>query len=220
MTRFTPPTRRYGAYIFDCDGTLADTMPLHHRAWRAALLAAGAQFDFDWKTFTKRAGMSLELTVEELSAEFGIKLDPLLIANEQRKLFKDYEKDVLAIDEVLGFAREVATFAPVSVASGSRRPNVDRTLLQIGALELFPVIVTPEDVVHGKPEPEMFLLAAERMGVRPSDCLVIEDAEFGFEAARRAGMDYAIVSSIDPTLVVVEAAIATAIVDAVEAQTK
>jgi HAD superfamily hydrolase (TIGR01509 family) len=193
--RFAPPTRRYAGYIFDCDGTLADTMPLHHSAWKQALAAAGARFDFTWDIFVSRAGMSLERTVAELSVQFDAPLDPSVVAAQHRAIYHALEVEVQAVPGVLEFAREVAAFAPVAVASGSIRLHVQRSLTLIGAGDLFPVIITPEDVTHGKPDPEMFLLAAERMGVPPTECLVLEDGELGIEGARRAGMDYAIVLS-------------------------
>jgi len=191
--RFDPPNRRYAGYIFDCDGTLADTMPLHFRAWREALIKAGATFEFTWDLFVSRAGMSLEHTVVELSEQFSIQLDSTIIAGEHRAIYRVLETDVRAVPGVLEFARDVAAFAPVAVASGSIRPNVLRSLEQIGARDLFPIIITPEDVSRGKPDPEMFLLAAARMGVAPKQCLVLEDGALGIEAARRAGMDYALV---------------------------
>lgn len=200
--RFTPPRdlSPYSGYIFDCDGTLADTMGEHFIAWRTALLKAGATFDFTWELFVSRAGMSMERTVSELSEQFGTNLDPILVAREQRAIFLSLETLVQPVHAVLDFARSVAVQFPVAVASGSSRPSVERTLRQIGARDLFEVIITPEDVVHGKPHPEMFLLAAARLGLQPQQCLVLEDGELGFEAARRAKMDYAVVESLDPSL--------------------
>lgn len=198
MPRFTRPQKAYAGYIFDCDGTLADTMPLHHIAWKSALKASGASFDFDWALFTKRAGMSLEKTVEALGSEFGVRLDPSAIADHQREVFKSLEHLVKPIQEVVSFADEVRKHARVAVASGSVRRNVERTLRSIAVLDWFQIIITPEDVTHGKPDPEMFLLAAERMGVAPADCLVLEDAELGLEAAARAGMDSALVLAEEP----------------------
>jgi HAD superfamily hydrolase (TIGR01509 family) len=188
MFSFAPPDRTYGGYIFDCDGTLADTMTLHHKAWREALVQAGARFEFDWELFMSRAGMSLELTVSELAEQFSIELDAIVVAQTQRRIFGELEGTVQPIEDVVRFARDVARTRPVSVASGSQRKTVERTLSRIGARDLFEIIITPEDVTRGKPDPEMFLLAAERMRVAPRDCLVFEDAELGLEAARRAGM--------------------------------
>ena len=100
------------------------------------------------------------------------------------------QTSVKPIDEVCTFAREVSRFAPVAVASGSLRPHVQQTLEQIGLADLFNIIVTPEDVQNGKPAPDLFLLAAKKIGTAPEDTLVLEDAEFGFLAAQKAKMDF------------------------------
>jgi beta-phosphoglucomutase-like phosphatase (HAD superfamily) len=198
--RFTPPpdTDRYSGFIFDCDGTLADTMPAHHLAWQQALREGGATFDFHWDLFVSRAGMSMEGTVLELSEQFSVGLDSVLISRRQRELFGKFSARAEPVHEVLEFARLVAQRAPVSVASGSSRTDVLRSLEIIGAKDLFSVVITPEDVTRGKPAPDMFLLASDRMGVAAADCLVIEDSKFGIEAARRAGMDYAVVAGPHP----------------------
>lgn len=195
---FSPPRRSYAAYIFDCDGTLADTMPLHHRAWQSALREHGATFPFSWDLFVSRAGMTLEQTVIELSSQFGVPLDPRGISVAQRRHYELLEPEMHPIADVLSFARRVSRTHPVSVASGSLRATVDRTLVRLGVLDLFPVVITPEDVERGKPEPDMFLLAAERMGVPAEHCLVFEDGEMGIEAARRAGMDVVRVTTPAP----------------------
>jgi HAD superfamily hydrolase (TIGR01509 family) len=185
---FEPLTREYGGYIFDCDGTLADSMVVHHSAWLSALAAHGATFDFHWDLFTSRAGMSLPSTVLELNAQFGLTLDPEAVITSQRVEYERFLPTVKPITEVVELARRVARSRPVSVASGGERNVVRRTLELIGLAELFPVVVTAEDVARGKPAPDMFLLAAERMGVTASECVVFEDSVFGLEAAKRAGM--------------------------------
>jgi beta-phosphoglucomutase-like phosphatase (HAD superfamily) len=192
---FTLPTRAYSAFIFDCDGTLADSMPLHQKAWVAALQKYGATIDFSWELFMSRAGKSIELTVAELNAEFGMALDPALVSAAQRAQYDVLALGVKPIDEVVAFARERAQAGcPVSVASGGDAPTVARTLRAIGVSDLFPVVVTVEDVEHGKPAPDLFLLAAQRMGVSPADCLVFEDSLLGITAAERAGMGAVLVS--------------------------
>ena len=196
---FTLPTREYSAFIFDCDGTLADSMPLHQRAWVAALRKYGASFDFGWQLFMSRAGKSIELTVAELNAEFGTALDPALVSAAQRAEYDVLALGVKPIDQVVAYARSRALLGyPVSVASGGDAPTVARTLRTIGAADLFPIVVTVEDVAHGKPAPDLFLLAAKRMGVDPAECLVFEDSLLGITAAQRAGMGAVLVASRDP----------------------
>jgi HAD superfamily hydrolase (TIGR01509 family) len=195
---FVLPDRAYSAFIFDCDGTLADSMPIHYEAWLEALRLHGATFDFTWDLFVSRAGMSLERTVEELSLQFAIALDPSVVAAEQRRRYDALQPTVKPIADVLNFARKVALKHPVSVASGGDAPTVRRTLHAIGATELFPIVVTVEEVKHGKPAPDLFLLAAQRMQVDPRDCLVFEDSVYGIEAAERAGMGAVLVNSNAP----------------------
>jgi HAD superfamily hydrolase (TIGR01509 family) len=192
---FDPPTREYGGYIFDCDGTLADSMVVHHRAWLRALSAHGATFDFNWDLFVSRAGMTLPKTVSELNAQFGIALDVASVIATQREEYERELASVQPIPEVVELALRVAKTNPVSVASGGERPIVKRTLDLIGLSQTFPVIVTAEDITHGKPAPDMFLLAAERMGVPAADCVVFEDSVLGIEAANRAGMASVLVRS-------------------------
>jgi HAD superfamily hydrolase (TIGR01509 family) len=185
---FEPLTREYGGYIFDCDGTLADSMVVHHRAWLAALAAHGATFDFDWELFTSRAGMTLPNTVRELNAQFGLALDAEGVTTSQRQEYERFLPTVQPIADVVALARRVSASRPVSVASGGEKQIVRQTLELIGLGQTFPVVVTAEDVTHGKPAPDMFLLAAERMGVPAAECVVFEDSVLGLEAAKRAGM--------------------------------
>jgi beta-phosphoglucomutase-like phosphatase (HAD superfamily) len=185
---FEPLTREYGGYIFDCDGTLADSMVVHHRAWLSALAEHGASFDFHWELFTSRAGMTLPNTVRELNAQFGLSLDPVGVTNSQRREYERFLPTVQPIAEVVELAKRVGATHPVSVASGGERQIVLRTLELIGLSRIFSVVVAAEDVTHGKPAPDMFLLAAERMGVAPAECVVFEDSVLGLEAAKRAGM--------------------------------
>ena len=185
---FEPLTREYSGYIFDCDGTLADSMVVHHRAWLLALAEHGASFDFHWDLFTSRAGMTLPNTVRELNSQFGLTLDPLGVTSSQRREYERLLPTVQPIPDVVQLARRVAETRPVAVASGGEGQIVRRTLELIGLGQTFAVVVAAEDVTHGKPAPDMFLLAAARMGVPPAECVVFEDSVLGLEAAKRAGM--------------------------------
>ena len=191
MTLFTPPQKRYAGYIFDCDGTLADSMAVHYGAWADTVRKYGGQIPED--LFYSLGGWPSRKMVELLNERFRSSLDPETIANEKEQLYVQRIDTIRPIPEVADFARQVAAFAKVSVASGGILPVVTRTLEAIGFKDFFSVIVTSEQVKRGKPFPDMFLEAAGRMGVPPSDCLVLEDSPAGFEAAISAGMDYAVV---------------------------
>ena len=119
--------------------------------------------------------------------------------HQKEALFIELRSEMKLIEAVVAFARRaVAERIPVSVASGGPRDIVRHTLELMRLQDLFPVVVTPEDVVHGKPAPDMFLLAAQKMGVAPARCLVFEDAEPGIQAAEAAGMKWVHVESRGP----------------------
>jgi HAD superfamily hydrolase (TIGR01509 family) len=191
MSLFSPPEKRYAGYIFDCDGTLAHSMPVHYRAWADTVEKHGGRFPED--LFYRLGGFPSARIVEILNDKFGTTLEPELVATEKELLYVERIATTRPIMEVADFAREVASHAKVSVASGGILPVVIETLEAIGFKDFFPVIVTSEQVKRGKPFPDMFLEAAHRMQVTPSDCLVLEDSQAGFEAATAAGMDFAVV---------------------------
>lgn len=195
---FQLPAREFQGFIFDCDGTLADSMPLHFQAWRAAFTAHQAPFEFTWELFMRRAGKTLEVTVAELNHEFGVALDPDAVSAVQRRSYAELLPQVGPIEPVVEFLRAVAAKAPVAVASGGDLPTVRTTLEALGVLPLLPVIVTAADVARGKPAPDMFLLAAQKIGVSPRDCLVFEDSLLGIEAAEAAGMGAVLVQRLLP----------------------
>jgi HAD superfamily hydrolase (TIGR01509 family) len=113
----------------------------------------------------------------------------------KESLFMEIQADARLIEPVVEFARRVAATHPVAIASGGPREIVRRMLELAGLALLFEVVVSADDVVHGKPSPDMFLLAAKQMGVPPGKCLVFEDAEPGMKAAVAAGMQYVRVPS-------------------------
>jgi len=133
-----------------------------------------------------------------LNRQFGTRLDPAGVAIDQRDYYTSRSGEVTPIEPVLMLAREAHKTRRVSVASGSEYRHVVHTLELIGARSYFEVIVTPIDVERGKPAPDMFLLAAERLRVLPERCLVVEDSPLGIEAARLAGMHSALVRTLRP----------------------
>jgi len=183
------PTPDIGALIFDCDGTLADTMPAHYRAWAAML--AGHRLAFTEMQFYGLAGVPSHAIVRLLAAEQGVLLadgavEEMVVDKEQR--YVELIGDVHPIPEVLAIARRYRGELPMAVASGGERWVVHRTLEAIGLLDWFDAIVGAEDTERHKPEPDVFLEAARRLGAEPATCAVFEDSELGLEAGRRAGM--------------------------------
>lgn len=182
------PNRNFAGYIFDCDGTLADSMPVHYRAWRRAFEAHGASFTFDWKLFYSLAGIGHADSIRMLNERFGDRLDPDGVMASQAEFLETTFDQVGPIAPVVALARELARRAPVAVGSGSSRAHVLSALKAIGMAGFFEHIVSKDDVCRSKPDPETFLKCAELMGVPPQDCLVFEDGEPGLVAAERAGM--------------------------------
>lgn len=178
--------RPVGAVIFDCDGTLADTMPLHYRAWQATLQRHGAEMSE--QLFYDLGGVPTVEIVRILNRRFGYGLDPEGIAHEKEALYEQLLPEAAPVPEVVTLAQTLHGALPLAVASGGLRRLVDQTVAALGLRGVFPVVCTTEDVERGKPEPDLFLLAADRLGVEPAGCLVLEDADLGLEAAGRAGM--------------------------------
>jgi beta-phosphoglucomutase family hydrolase len=191
------PPGEFAGYIFDLDGTLVDTMPLHYRAWDEAMRKVGLKAPLDEELFYSLGGVPTKRVAELIAEHYGLKIDPHAVFDHKESLFVELQKDAKLIEPVVEIARRMALTHPVSVASGGPRVIVRGMLELTGLAKLFPYerVVTPEDVQHGKPAPDMFLLAAERMGVPPKQCLVFEDAEPGMRAADAAGMKWVRVPS-------------------------
>jgi beta-phosphoglucomutase-like phosphatase (HAD superfamily) len=173
--------------IFDCDGTLADTMPLHWRAWQ--VIAARHRFRLPQDRFYALGGVPSRDILRMLSAEQGVPLDPLAVAREKEAEYLPLIAQVEPINTVVGVARENYGKIPLAVASGGTSRVIKQVLDHLGILPLFDAIVTSEEVVHQKPAPDIFLEAARRIGVPPHLCRAYEDTDLGMQAIRAAGMD-------------------------------
>jgi beta-phosphoglucomutase family hydrolase len=181
------PEREFGGYIFDCDGTLADTMPLHYRAWKRLVEELGGSFSEE--LFYQLGGKPTEQILELLRDEYGLDVgDTYGAAKRKEEYFVQTIHEVGPIEPVLQAARRWHTIKPLAVASGGFRRNVEMTLEAIGIRALFDVVVCVEDYARGKPFPDAFLEAARQMNVPPEDCLVFEDSPLGLRAAKAAGM--------------------------------
>jgi len=176
------------AILFDCDGTLVDTMGAHYRSWEAVLQSVAADKPLDYDHFCTWGGMAGHLVAEAICEHLELDHNPETLAQKKRDHFSQQDHDHPLISPIVDFARKVAKTHPVAVVSGGNRQTVETTLRSAGLTDLFSVVITPEDVVHGKPAPDMYLLAAEKLGVNPEDCLVLEDGPPGIEAAKSAGM--------------------------------
>jgi beta-phosphoglucomutase family hydrolase len=182
------PDYPFQAYIFDCDGTLVDSMPLHYIAWVEALEQHNAPFEFTEEVFYAHAGIKEQDVVKILNAQHGTNIDPVSVDELKMEIFRRRIPEVQPVRPVAEFAKSLEGRFPMAVASGSEESTVRGCLEATGLIHLFETIITPKLVKHGKPAPDMFLLAAERMGITPSECLVLEDGNSGLEAAKAAGM--------------------------------
>lgn len=189
------PEPPFSALIFDCDGTLVDTQAAHHRALREALAAHGVTLDDAW--YSARAGTSIRELLDELRKAGGDNgFDRTAVMSERERRYVELAESVAEIGAVADVARAYRSRVPLAVASGRTRSVVEPTLRNVGLLDLFEAVVTYDDVDRGKPAPDLFLLAAERLGSKPDGCVVYEDTDEGVLAARNAGMRVIDVRSI------------------------
>jgi beta-phosphoglucomutase family hydrolase len=171
--------------IFDMDGTLVHTEPLHRQSWARALQEVGIEFDDADYDFHLSGRPSRETTRER----FGF--SPEQAEDVSRRLMSAFWEIAAGNVEPLPGVREFLTriyHVPKAVATSARRHSATRMLQELGLIDYFSAIVTADDIDRGKPEPDIFLLAAERLEVVPERCIVFEDAYAGVAAARAAGM--------------------------------
>jgi len=185
------PGEAFSALIFDCDGTLVDTAPAHLAAYNEALRGVGLQIAEDW--YLPRFGLTPQATLAELATLHGVHLDVDETLARYAESFQGGLHRLREIPVVAGIARAHRGRVPMAVASNGTRANVALSLEAVGLGPvgdggLFDALVAVDDVAHGKPAPDLYLEAARRLGVVPADCIVFEDTEPGFAAARAAGM--------------------------------
>lgn len=173
--------------IFDCDGTLADTMPLHWRAWQTISKRYGLHFPED--RFYSLGGVPSRDILKMLSIEQNVPLNHFSVAKEKEAEYLPLMSQVEPINSVVGVAREYHGKIPMAVASGGTRLVIEQVLQHIGIRHMFDAVVTSEDVVNQKPAPDIFLEAARRIGVAPEFCRAYEDTDLGMTAIRAAGME-------------------------------
>jgi HAD superfamily hydrolase (TIGR01509 family) len=173
--------------IFDCDGTLVDSMPFHYRAWVTVLDRYG--LTFAETRFYQWAGVPVEEIVRRLADEMGRMVDAAAIAAERDAYFHSLPVTELhPVAAVVDIARRYRGRLPMAVATGSTRASAEASLRAIGILGWFATVVSSQDVGRPKPAPDVFLMAAERIAITPHACVAFEDGDAGLEAARAAGM--------------------------------
>ena len=187
------------AVLFDWDGVVIDSSPQHERSWE--LLAAAESLPLPEGHFKRGFGKKNETIIPDI---LGWSRDPAEIQRLARLKEETYRRLVAESGvNILPGARELlaalrAESIPCAVASSTPRENLDAIFAATGLDACFDAVVCGDDVENGKPAPDIFLLAAKKLGVAPGDCVVIEDAHAGIEAALRAGMPVLAVATTHP----------------------
>jgi HAD superfamily hydrolase (TIGR01509 family) len=180
------PAGSFGAYLFDCDGTITDSMPLHYIAWTKALGAWNCTFDED--LFYALGGMPTDQIVRLLNERQGLRMPVEAVTQQKEEQFFELLPQLKVVPEVLEHIEAQHGRIPLAVVSGGSREAVTASLALVNLLDRFNTLVCSEDYTKAKPDPEAYLVAAARLGVPPAACLVFEDTDMGIQAATAAGM--------------------------------
>jgi HAD superfamily hydrolase (TIGR01509 family) len=184
--RLPLPAGSFKAYLFDCDGTIVDSMPLHYVAWNHAL--GEWNCTFPEKTFYAWGGWPVTRIIAQLNEDQGLAMPVETVAKRKEALYYEILSQLKAVPEVVEHIDDQYGKIPFAVVSGSTRESVTASLRTLGLLDKFDTLVCAGDYQRSKPDPEAFLMAAAQLGVAPEDCLVFEDTEMGIAAATAAGM--------------------------------
>ena len=183
----TLPEGDFRAYLFDCDGTIADSMPIHFIAWTQALKEYGGT-SFTEDLFYAWGGRPVAAIVAELNRRDGLNIPIAEFSHRKESFYYELMDQLQPVPEVLEQIHLQHGRIPFAVVSGSTRESVVRSLETLKILHLFETLVCAGEYARSKPAPDPFLLAAQLLGVAPEHCLVFEDAEIGIQAAKAAGM--------------------------------
>lgn len=174
------------ALIFDCDGTLVDSIPLHFEAWEETFL--GHKRSYPYEFINEHEGMPVIEIIRQYNKVYDDDLDPKQFAVEKEARVKEkllHVKPIIPVAEVVTSYKRTL---PMAICSGSPRESVKICIRVIGFENIFKFIITADDDLRPKPSPDMFLEAARRLDVEPGECQVFEDSDLGIEAAINAGM--------------------------------
>ncbi len=184
--KLTLPARPFRAYLFDCDGTIVDSMPLHYIAWTKALSKWNCTFAES--QFYALGGTPTPDIIAELNRMYGLQMPVEEVTRRKEAAYFENIAQLKAIPEVLEHIELSHGKIPFAVVSGDTRETVTASLRTVNLLDRFETLVCAGDYQRGKPDPEPFVMAAARLGVAPTDCLVFEDTAIGVQAATAAGM--------------------------------
>ena len=182
------------ALIFDLDGTLADTMPVHFWAYKNILSNYG--IDFTAGLFATLAGIPAVQTIEKLNELFGTHMEPEKVGHLKEAEYEKIMHKMKPIEPVVELAKQCYGKYPMAIGTGGYHRLAWKTVDILGLRPYFDVLISAEDVKNGKPHPETFLRCAEKLGIEPKFCQVFEDGEPGMEAARSAGMMATLVTDL------------------------
>jgi len=186
---------KYEAFLYDCDGTLANNMQLHKDAY--VKIAAKYGIDLDPKLIDELAGWPTVKMAEEINKRYSSNLDPVSFGKEKSSIYVDeFIEKTEPIDFVVDHLKSHLGKIRIAVVSGGSRSTVQKTLTILGILPYIEVLVCAGETPQGKPYADPFLKAAELLGVDPSKCVVFEDGVPGVKAAEAAGMDWIRVDQI------------------------
>ena len=174
------------ALIFDLDGTLSDSLPVHIISWHAVCRKLNCTFDE--QIMVEMTGAPTISFAERIISEQNLTIDAEeLVALKQKEFWKNINQ-IKPHDAVIELMKSAHGHLPMAIGTGASKKSAMLQLQELGIDTLFDFIVTADDVEHHKPEPETFLRCAELMNVEPKNCQVFEDGELGMRAARTAGM--------------------------------
>jgi beta-phosphoglucomutase-like phosphatase (HAD superfamily) len=182
------PPGSFKAYLFDCDGTIVDSMPLHYVAWKKAL--AEWNCTFEENLFYAWGGTPVAEIISSLNESQGLSMPVETVSTRKENLYLASLSQLTPVPEVVEHIDDQHGKIPFAVVSGSTRESVTASLTALNLFDKFETMVCAGDYQKSKPDPEAFLLAAARLGVAPADCLVFEDTDMGIQAAKAAGMAY------------------------------
>lgn len=186
---------KYDAFLYDCDGTLADNMSLHKAAYVQTAAKYGIQLNAS--IITELAGWPTVDVSAEISRRYGVSFDAAQFAEEKSTLYyESYISHTQPIEFVARHLEEHAGKVRIGIVSGGRPRTVKKTLEVLDLLQYVEVIVGAGDTQRGKPYPDPFVAAAEKLGVAPGRCMVFEDGQPGVDAAIAAGMDWVRIDQI------------------------